>query len=42
MGKYAQSALDKKYITEADLDERLSYMFRVRMRCPATHVNCLT
>ena len=32
VGKYAQSALDKKTITEADIDERLKKLFRVRMR----------
>jgi pre-mRNA-splicing factor SYF2/beta-D-xylosidase 4 len=32
VGKYAQSALDKKYIVEADIDERMKKLFRVRMR----------
>lgn len=30
--QYAQSALDKGVITEADMDERLKMLFRVRMR----------
>ena len=32
VGKYAQAALDNKTITESDIDERLSKLFRVRMR----------
>jgi len=32
VGQHAQSALDKGLITEADMDLRLSYLFRVRMR----------
>eukprot|EP00756_Hemistasia_phaeocysticola_P047947 Hpha_TRINITY_DN22398_c0_g1::TRINITY_DN22398_c0_g1_i1::g.177853::m.177853/K15920/XYL4; beta-D-xylosidase 4 len=32
VGKYAQSALDKKLITEGDLDARLQMLFKVRMR----------
>jgi pre-mRNA-splicing factor SYF2/beta-D-xylosidase 4 len=30
--QHAQSALDKKLIDEADIDKRLSYLFRMRMR----------
>ena len=30
--KYAQSALDKKLVTEADFDKRLAMLFKVRMR----------
>eukprot|EP00035_Acanthoeca_spectabilis_P021740 m.439948 g.439948 ORF g.439948 m.439948 type:complete len:893 (-) comp18447_c0_seq1:44-2722(-) len=32
VGRYAQSALNKSYITESDIDTRLKYLFRVRMR----------
>ena len=32
IGHYAQSALDAGTITEADIDERLSMLFRVRFR----------
>ena len=32
IGQYAQSALDAGTITEADIDERLAMLFRVRMR----------
>ena len=32
VGKYAQSALDQKLVTEADFDARLAMLFRVRMR----------
>ena len=32
VGQHAQSALDKKLITEADLDARLRMLFKVRMR----------
>jgi hypothetical protein len=32
VGKYAQSALNKSYITMADIDTRLKMLFRVRMR----------
>ena len=31
-GAHAQSALDQKLITEADLDARLRMLFRIRMR----------
>ena len=32
IGKYAQNALNKSLIVEADLDERLKYLFTMRMR----------
>eukprot|EP00036_Acanthoecidae_sp_10tr_P011461 CAMPEP_0182926670 /NCGR_PEP_ID=MMETSP0105_2-20130417/12199_1 /TAXON_ID=81532 ORGANISM="Acanthoeca-like sp., Strain 10tr" /NCGR_SAMPLE_ID=MMETSP0105_2 /ASSEMBLY_ACC=CAM_ASM_000205 /LENGTH=895 /DNA_ID=CAMNT_0025064571 /DNA_START=14 /DNA_END=2701 /DNA_ORIENTATION=+ len=32
VGTYAMSALNKSYITEQDIDTRLKYLFRVRMR----------
>jgi uncharacterized repeat protein (TIGR01451 family) len=32
VGEHAQKALDQKLITEADIDKRLFYLFRVRMR----------
>ena len=32
VGQHAQTALDKKLITEADIDVRLAFLFRVRMR----------
>ena len=32
VGSNAQSALDKKVITEDDINERLRYAFRIRMR----------
>ena len=32
VSQHAQSALDKKIITEADMDVRLRYLFRMRMR----------
>jgi beta-glucosidase-like glycosyl hydrolase len=32
VGKYAQAALDAKTITEADMDERLNMLFKVRLR----------
>lgn len=38
IGKYAQSALMAGTITEADMDERLSKLFRVRMRLGTNHI----
>ena len=32
VGQYAQSALNKSYITMKDIDDRLKMLFRVRMR----------